>query len=369
MSDHYLFVECPESSKLLVFFTATGAKPGQFNWWTVGHQLAESANVLFVNGWSNTWYQDGVRGLGESLEETIDAIRGWCDSHDVDEIFCTGQSMGGYGALLFATLLPAKVIAFGAEAILGLPHSQWERKANKTIDLVHHDLTDPEKYSFEGYLFAGERDPLDILCASKMTAHPLLKVITMRGVGHGPAGHLKNRDRLRPLLEAWISDTDLPPIKEEGQAIKHRAFPRAFYDAWVFAREKKWLQSYDNACLATVAYPMSDEAYLLKGNALLSLGRLQEAIEALSVSFCIRNRPQPLALLGHAFRRFGEPLEARSLYIKTLQRWPQYASAYFGLGLAEFTLGRREAALEALTTACRLDPKNAHFRNWLKKVS
>jgi len=74
-------------------------------------------------------------------------------------------------------------------------------------------------------------------------------------------------------------------------------------------------------------------------------------------------------LLGHAFRRFGEPLEARSLYIKTLQRWPQYASAYFGLGLAEFTLGRREAALEALTTACRLDPKNAHFRNWLKKVS
>ena len=72
MSDHHLFVECPGSNKLVMFFTATGAKPGLFNWWAVGHQLAESANVLFVNGWSNTWDQDGVKGLGDGLEETLD---------------------------------------------------------------------------------------------------------------------------------------------------------------------------------------------------------------------------------------------------------------------------------------------------------
>ena len=272
MSDHHLFVECPGSNKLVMFFTATGAKPGLFNWWAVGHQLAESANVLFVNGWSNTWYQDGVKGLGDGLEETLDTIRTWCDEHGVDELYCTGQSMGGYGALLFSALLPARVMAFGAEAILGLPHSQWERKANKTIALLHRDLTDPEKYSFEGCLFAGERDPLDILCASKMAAHRSLRIITMRGVGHGPAGHLKNRDRLLPMLQAWIDGKELPPVKEAGRALETESFPQDFYDAWVFGREKQWQQSQDSACRAAAAYPMSDEAFLLKGNALMQLG-------------------------------------------------------------------------------------------------
>ena len=369
MSDHHLFVECPGSNKLVMFFTATGAKPGLFNWWAVGHQLAESANVLFVNGWSNTWYQDGVKGLGDGLEETLDTIRTWCDEHGVDELYCTGQSMGGYGALLFSALLPARVMAFGAEAILGLPHSQWERKANKTIALLHRDLTDPEKYSFEGCLFAGERDPLDILCASKMAAHRSLRIITMRGVGHGPAGPLKNRDRLLPMLQAWIDGKELPPVKEAGRALETESFPQDFYDAWVFGREKQWQQSQDSACRAAAAYPMSDEAFLLKGNALMQLGRAPEAFEAFAVSFCLRNRPQPLALMGHALRQQEEPLEARAVYIKTLQRWPNHAPAYFGLGLAELKLGHREAAQDALLKACTIDPKNIHFQSWLKRLS
>lgn len=135
-----------------------------------------------MNGWCNSWYQDGVRGIGSDLDSTVKKIKSWMLKENVDEVFCTGQSMGGYGALLIGGLLGAKIIAFGAETILDIPHSQYSRKANRSVTMEFQDLTVAFKNGLDAVLLAGEEDAIDIYCAQKMLTVPGVLVRTLRYV-------------------------------------------------------------------------------------------------------------------------------------------------------------------------------------------
>lgn len=241
--DHYQLIHNESSKKLIIFFTATGAAPKQFNFWKVGNDLVDHANVLFVNGWCNSWYQDGVRGIGTDLESTVKSIKGWMSKNDIKEVFCTGQSMGGYGALLIGGLLEAKIIAFGAETLLDIPHSQYFRKADRSVDIQHQDLAESFKSGIDAVLIAGEEDPIDIYCAQRMLSVSGIEVHTMRYVGHGPAGYLRNRDRLEPLLLDWINGKKFQIWKSLVKHLKKRPFLKTFIkDGALYGTETIYLQ-------------------------------------------------------------------------------------------------------------------------------
>lgn len=46
--DHHQLIRNTNSKRLIIFFTATGAAPKQFNFWKVGNELAAHANMSYA---------------------------------------------------------------------------------------------------------------------------------------------------------------------------------------------------------------------------------------------------------------------------------------------------------------------------------
>ena len=366
--DHHQLIRNKASDRLLIFFTATGAKPKQFNFWKVGNDLAEHANILFVNGWCNSWYQDGIRGIGDDLDSTVKTIKNWMLKENVDEVFCTGQSMGGYGALLIGGLLGAKIIAFGAETLLDIPHSQYFRKANRSVAIQHQDLAATFKDGIDAVLLAGEEDPIDVYCAQRMLSVPGIEVHTMRDVGHGPAGYLRNRDRLEPLLLGWINGSEFPEMEEFGTALEHKEFPPNFYEGWCDIRDKNYSIAITKLKICIELYPACDEARRLLGEAFMGSGNYVEAFEQFSVSYALRGRDGSRLGLAHSLRKMGETVQAKRVYLKLIRFRPEYAAAYYGVGLCHLKLENIDKAIYYLKRAVKYSPNNTSFIDRLKKT-
>ena len=365
---HYQWICNKSSKKLIIFFTATGAKPKQFNFWKVGNELAQYANILFVNGWCNSWYQDGVRGIGSDLDSTVQTIKDWMIEESIDEVFCTGQSMGGYGALLIGGLLSAKIIAFGAETLLDMPHSQYSRKANRSVAMTHPDLAVTFKNGLDAVLLAGEEDAIDIYCAQKMLMVPGVLVRTLRYVGHGPAGYLRNRNRLEPLLLNWINGSEFPEMEEFGKALQKEAFPENFYLGWCAIRDKKYPLAISKLKMAVQLYPACDEARRLLGVAFSNEKMYIDALESFSVSLSLRYRPVSHLGVANSLRHMEEFAQARRSYLKIINTFPNNAEAYYGLGLCYIKLENIEGAISCFSKAAKYDPKKEAYKDRLKKT-
>lgn len=364
--EHHQLVRNNKSKKLIIFFSDTVTKQKQFNFWDVGNELAAHANILFVKGWCNSWYQDGVRGIGSDLDSTVKNIKGWMSKEGVKEVFCTGQSMGGYGALLIGGLLGAKIIAFGAETLLDIPHSQYFRKADRSVTIQHQDLSVSFKSGLNAVLLAGEEAASDIYCAQKMLSVPFVKVHTMRYVGHDLTGYLQNRDRLEPLLLDWINGSIFPEMEEFGRALEGKDFPENFYLGWCAIRDKDYPMAITNLKTAVQRYPACDEARRLLGVALNAEKMHLEAFEQFSVASALRFRAPSHLGMANSLRFMGEISQARRAYLKIIKAFPENAPSHYGLGLCYIKLENFEGAVSCFNKAVRYDPKNITYSKRLK---
>ncbi|PAT64042.1 tetratricopeptide repeat protein [Psychrobacter sp. JB193] len=364
--EHHQLISNNRSKKLIIFFSDTVTKQKQFNFWEVGNKLSAHANILFVKGWCNSWYQDGVRGIGSDLDSTVKNINGWMSKEGVKEVFCTGQSMGGYGALLIGGLLGAKIIAFGAETLLDIPHGQYSRKADRLIAIQHQDLSISFKSGLNAVLLAGEEAANDIYCAQRMLSVPFVNVHTMRYVGHDPAGYLRKRDRLEPLLLDWINGSIFPEMEEFGRALEEKDFPENFYLGWCAIRDKDYPLAITKLKTAVQLYPACDEARRLLGVALNAEKMHLEAFEQFSVASALRFRAQSHLGMANSLRFMGEISQARRAYLKIIKAFPENAPSHYGLGLCYIKLENFEGAASCFKNALKYDPKNTTYSKRLK---
>jgi len=65
---------------------------------------------LFVRDLRQAWYHRGMPGHGSTLGEVTESLRAMIAEHDVERMVFTGNSAGGYAALVFGTLLGADVV-------------------------------------------------------------------------------------------------------------------------------------------------------------------------------------------------------------------------------------------------------------------
>jgi pimeloyl-ACP methyl ester carboxylesterase len=110
-----------ESHTLLVafggMFGRIGMPPFEF------FSLAGSIPVkrLFVRDLNQAWYHRGMPGAGTTLASVAESLSELIDAHRVDRLVVTGNSAGGYGALVFGTLLRADVVlTFAPQTVLDL---------------------------------------------------------------------------------------------------------------------------------------------------------------------------------------------------------------------------------------------------------
>lgn len=126
-------------------------------------------NVLFLNSHENNWYQNGIEGLGDSHNETIESLRDIIEKFEPSLTTFFGFSMGAYGAILYSCFLkPTKVVALSPELDLKLEHSRsLENLGQKT--LLGENLAELllENSISDIHILCGDMEPIDLYFYAK----------------------------------------------------------------------------------------------------------------------------------------------------------------------------------------------------------
>lgn len=342
--------------------TATGAKPGLFNFWDTGNELP--VNRLFVNnGPRNEWYQSGIPGLGTSMAETLATIGAWARYLGAEEIVFIGQSMGAHGAILYGSQMGCRVLAMGPETTLKLAGSRSLKYMHPKAPVLHRDLHELIRNATKPItVFASERDPVDLYCMSLALGLPNYVARPVRCATHGIGGYLKNRNRLRPLLETFLAAEPLPHMREDGTALDHKKFARAFYVLHLGVLRNRWEEAIRIGRNAAQYHHYSDHTYYLLWKAYTALKRDQEAWEAISLANVIYpNQLDYMFALGNTYKKLGDYDRAITLHRQAAKRFPDAPKPLYDLSMIYTKLGLCEEALAAASAAVELEPTNDKF--------
>lgn len=361
VGDNFEVVPEPGSTKLVMYFTATGAPHRYFNFWRAGNAL--KTHRIFVNN-ARAWYQQGVPGLGSSVEETVETVRRWADYLGASELYTVGGSMGGYGATLFGTLLSAPVLAFSFESELDLEGSRSRKLMDPGTLVTHRDLRPLiEKATKPIFAIVGERDPIDVYSIDRIRHFPMVTAKSIRRILHGPQNYLNKLNRLVPLIEDFINGAStLPKMQEDGDVFWRPGFPALYFQTHQHHAAKQWEEAVETGKKALALFPTSEQCNWLVGDSLMRLKRLAEAYPFLYVA---RNAAGPLLQnyfsLATCARQMGLPADAIYLHKQTLARWPDHAKTHYCMGLAFLKLRNKTNAGAAFQRAAELEPNNASY--------
>lgn len=88
-----------------------------------------SANKLFLRDTDQVWYQNGVKGAGESIEKVAEFLKSKIAFLKPEKVICMGICGGGYAALLFGNLIEADhIVTFCPRTILKDPSDETTYK-------------------------------------------------------------------------------------------------------------------------------------------------------------------------------------------------------------------------------------------------
>jgi len=105
---------------LLISFAYVGwDKPSDFYLYGRSKKLegmtGRPINRIMLRDRNNHWYLRGVTGVADSAEQLAERLRALIAAVTPSEVWCIGESMGGYAAILYGILLDAdRIVSFGA---------------------------------------------------------------------------------------------------------------------------------------------------------------------------------------------------------------------------------------------------------------
>jgi hypothetical protein len=104
----------PSSTMLIAFAALAPFKPPPFHLFdfTSGFEVKR----LFVRDPTRVWFQRGIPGFGDTIDEVAASLRVVIEEQEVERLVMLGNSAGAYAALVFGTLLNADlVLAFSPQ--------------------------------------------------------------------------------------------------------------------------------------------------------------------------------------------------------------------------------------------------------------
>ena len=349
------------STKLVIFFSGTGPKDGTFNFWKLGNKL--DAHRLFVNDGRNHWYQSGVPGLGDNIDETLSNIRLWVRKLGVKEIYAIGQSMGAHGAILYGARLGARVLAFGAETILNLEASNSARLLGKDVSIVYpdlHDLIANARRPIFG--FAGEREPIDLYCMSKADGLPNYYPRTIADIGHDMARRLHSRKRLEPFMNRLLANQRPMRTHQDGTALDRPGFADALYDLHRHITAARYGEAVEAGRAALALHDQADHAFYLTAEALIALRSPGQARPLLECALAIA--PDHIDYrfrMADCLAQLGDRDRAMAMHREIIAIQPDFAESFHKLGQLHLARGDYLQALEASSRAAELQPNVTRF--------
>ena len=176
------------------------------------------------------WYLHGIPGLGADLPQTLAALRRLIAPLEAGKLLMLGQSMGGYGAILYGHALGAdKAVAFGPLSHMDPEESRrngdtrWlpvmERLAADGLAAADTDLLAllaerPSRMTLRLHYGMRPDDPahgatnLDLLHADRFASLPGCRITRHPDSDHVVVEHLKRRRELDAVLLEELFDID-----------------------------------------------------------------------------------------------------------------------------------------------------------------
>jgi hypothetical protein len=205
----------PGGTELYVFFggiaSGIGIPPFEF------HKASGILNQhrIFVRDLRQCWYQAGIPGMGDDLRAVARDLDTRIRGIGADRVRFVGNSMGGFAALLFSSLLETGgAIAFSPQTfispLLRLRHGdhRWWRRIWKAwvAGLRRERIWDlrgvlEKRPPPDGCLVCVSSScPLDSVHAARISGLPGVEVRPFEEGGHGLVGWLRDTGRLASIM-------------------------------------------------------------------------------------------------------------------------------------------------------------------------
>jgi hypothetical protein len=163
--------------------------------------------ALFVRDLECRWYQYDP----PVVEELETQIRAAIDQTGAQRLVCIGNSMGGFGALLFGARLGADaILSFAPQTAIEpavtnvLGDHRWREYQTRIPRFPFGDLAVCVAAKARPIICCGAEDRLDRAHAERLaTAWPIEQIV-VHSAGHDAAARLRDHGRLVPLIEQAI---------------------------------------------------------------------------------------------------------------------------------------------------------------------
>lgn len=201
---------------LYVFFggIANGIAMPPFEFFNASRIINE--NKLFLRDFNQMWYHNGLLDISTDINTTANFIKSEINKLNPKKIIFIGNSMGGYGAIMFANLIENidEVIAFAPQTFISKnlrsTHNdkRWEKQIfqlyensqnkNKYFDLKEMLISINSKVKIS--IFVSKDDILDRLHALHLKEIPGVSIYEFDDGGHGIVKKLKDDGKLKEIL-------------------------------------------------------------------------------------------------------------------------------------------------------------------------
>lgn len=204
-----------QGSNLYIFFggIAAGIAIPPFEFYKSSKIINE--NKIFIRDFSQCWYHNGLPGISKDINSTVKYLQHQIEEIKPDKIFFVGNSMGGYGAILFASLVQqGEVIAFAPQTfispLLRRKHrdNRWSDQINATYkkslfkrkvwDLKPLLLRSAGKQKIS--IFVSKEEKLDRIHASHISNILGINVYEFEGGGHEVVKLLREQGKLQSIM-------------------------------------------------------------------------------------------------------------------------------------------------------------------------
>lgn len=180
-------------------------------------------NKVFFRDFSQSWYQNGLPGVGKNIYDIRDYINSKIAQLNPSEVFFVGNSMGGYAAILFSTLVgSSQAIAFAPQTFISpfkrWKHrdSRWTKQVLKTYRLSifkehYWDLQlllDKHPDSANIHIFVSQKHELDFVHANQLRPFNKVKIHEYDVGGHALVKYLRDAGKLPEILTLKIDSND-----------------------------------------------------------------------------------------------------------------------------------------------------------------
>lgn len=364
--EYYKLIPYPDSTQLLLIFSSVDTPPGKFTLYRSTHELP--LHLLYLNDKSNGWYQSGVPGLGNSIDDTIQAIEGLKSELGAKEIFTVGSSMGAYAAILYGLKLKAHVLAFGPEIVLRLPGSRTLIYMPKESPVYVNDLRPLISSSQQPIIvYAGEADPSDLLAAYHLYGFPNVECVTVRAVAHKTPLFLERKIGISKIIQSFIDGNPVLDFPERGKLSEHARAIELILSATNAMASKQWHSAITGLKEVLQLCPSSDLAHHKLGISLYQLGDYASAADHQTAAIEISpHYANAYHQLGICLRKLGHYFDSYEAHKRAYELEPDMAAAYHHAGLSLEKLERWHEAETAFRKALSLDKGNA---NYTKKMA